>query len=286
MRKTINDMMNYDETYKEQCRSMVFNGNEFLITEVGTSMKEKTKLRVNCDGFGRIRIFKRKKYQDWVANPLPFEPYSIAMGKNSVNELAVQVFQIAKCNLNCWWCFIPDEYKNCNINHTKWFAVNDLLELFIRDTMGTVNVIDISGGNPELVPEFTLQFMLGLEKYGLTEKIYLWSDDVLTTDFLFTKLSESQVQYMSKYKRYGKVACFKGIDDESFGHSVDDQFQIIVEVILVTHDIILGICLRKRSGSQSDQQQIFKCSSHIIYNLFQIYRTLVKNQAFRRKIIH
>lgn len=208
--------MNNDEIYKERCRSMVFNGNEFLITEVGTSMEEKAKLGVNCDGFGRKRIFKRNKYSDWVDNPLPFAPYSIVMGEKSVDELAVQVFQIAKCNLNCWWCFLPDDYKNCNINHTKWFTVEDLLELFIRDTKGTVKVIDISGGNPELVPEFTLRFMSGLEKYGLAEKIYLWSDDVLTTDFLFTKLSEAQVQYMSKYQRYGKVACFKGIDDESF----------------------------------------------------------------------
>lgn len=56
---------------------------------------------------------------------------------------------------------------------------------------------------------------MGLEKLKLSD-VYLWSDDVLTTDYLFTKLSQQQIDYMSNYSKYGKVACFKGIDDESF----------------------------------------------------------------------
>lgn len=203
-------------SYNEQCRNMVLNEQEFLITEVGTTDEDKIRLGVNCNGFGRIRLFERNKDTDWISNPLPFNPYAVVMGGGKVDTLAVQVFQIAKCNLNCWWCFLPDKYKNCSIRHTKWFTVDDLLDLYYYETKGRVKVIDISGGNPELVPEFILQFMNGIEKRNLTNEIYLWSDDVLTTDFMFTKLKKSQVQFMSEYKNYGKVACFKGIDEESF----------------------------------------------------------------------
>lgn len=236
--------------YNEQCRNLIFNGREFLITEVGTSEENKKKLGVNCNGFGRVRQFKRFKDADWISNPLPFDPYSTTMGRGHVDELAVQVFQIAKCNLNCWWCFLPDEYKKCNAQHTKWFSVGNLIDLYIRDTNKAVPVIDISGGNPELVPEFTLSFMQELEKHNLSEKVYLWSDDVLTTDYLFTKLSESQIQYMSDYKGFGKVACFKGIDDESYCFNtcsakseLNSQFLMAKKYVNAGFDIYFYIAL-------------------------------------------
>lgn len=50
--------------------------------------------------------------------------------------------------------------------------------------------------------------MMGLEKLKLSD-VYLWSDNVLTTDYLFTKLSQQQIDYMSNYSKYGKVACLK-----------------------------------------------------------------------------
>ncbi|MBE6320446.1 MAG: hypothetical protein E7075_05695 [Bacteroidales bacterium] len=236
--------------YSENCRNMVFDGEKFLISEVGTSLEDKNILGVNCDGFGRIRKFKRNKDSDWISNPLPFDPFSLKMGVQRVDELDVQVFQISKCNLNCWWCFLPDEYRGCNPNHTKWFSVDELLDLFIRDAYPRVKMIDLSGGNPELVPELTLQFMSKLEKYDLSEKIYLWSDDVLSTDFLFTKLSDSQIQYMADYKNYGKVACFKGIDDESFCFNtcsqksiLDSQLDMATQYIRTGFDLYFYIAL-------------------------------------------
>lgn len=218
--------------HNENCRNQIYNGHEFLITEVGTSSEDKIRLGVNCDGYGRIRLFKRYKDIDWVSNPLPFNPYANAMGEDIVDELPVQVFQVAKCNMNCWWCFIPDEYKKLNNHHNKWFSVADLLELYIRDGKRYSKIIDLSGGNPELVPEFVLQFMMEIEKRNFNDEIYLWSDDVLTTDYLFTKLTSYQVDYMANYHKYGKVACFKGIDDASFCFNTSSPFSMLDEQFL------------------------------------------------------
>ena len=223
--------------YNEQCRNMAFNGHDFLITEVGTSEQDKLRLGVNCDGFGRIRVFKQNKDTDWISNPLPFSPYAFVMGKTKVEELPIQVFQLAKCNLNCWWCFLPDEYKKCKSNHSRWFSVDELLELYMRDARDKTSVIDLSGGNPELVPEFVLSFMMGLEKLKLSD-VYLWSDDVLTTDYLFTKLSQQQIDYMSNYSKYGKVACFKGIDDESFLFNTCSNVSLFREQLIMAKKYI------------------------------------------------
>ena len=225
------ELMHQFSLYNKQCRESIFNGHDFLITEVGVSNEDKTRLGVNCNGYGRIRVFQRSKESDWVNNPLPFNPYANSMGKGVMDELPVQVFQVAKCNLNCWWCFIPDEFKTIKNNHNKWFSVEELLELYLRDGKQYASIIDLSGGNPELVPEFVLQFMLGIEKLNLKNDIYLWSDDVLTTDYLFTKLTPDQIDYMAQYRQYGKVACFKGIDDESYCFNTNSQYSLLDEQI-------------------------------------------------------
>ena len=264
------ELMHQFSLYNKQCRESIFNGHDFLITEVGVSNEDKTRLGVNCNGYGRIRVFQRSKESDWVNNPLPFNPYANSMGKEVMDELPVQVFQVAKCNLNCWWCFIPDEFKNCNIDHCKWFSVDELLELFIRDGKQTANIIDLSGGNPELVPEFVLHFMKGLDKLHLSDEVYLWSDDVLTSDYLFTKLTNSQIQYMVQYQHYGKVACFKGIDDASYCFNIcsrtsflnqqlinakkyiDLGFDIYFYIVLTLSDMN---CINKRISIFFDQLQ-------------------------------
>ncbi len=247
--------------FDESCRSQIYDGSRFLITEVGTSEEDKIRLGVNCDGYGRIRRFMRNKDSDWIDNPLPFDPFSNSMGLERVNDLNVQVFQVAKCNLNCWWCFIPDEYKTCSMEHTRWYSADDLIELYIRDAKDISNVIDISGGNPELVPEFVLGMMQGLERAGVSDKVYLWSDDVLTTDYLFTKLNKKQIEYMTEYRHYGKVACFKGIDSESFSYNTcnsiggfENQLSMAKRYIDAGFDIYFYIVLTMLDTNRIDER--------------------------------
>jgi hypothetical protein len=50
----------------------------------------------------------------------------------------------------------------------------------------------------------------------LTGKVYLWSDDNLSNDYFWRYLTDDQRAVIRNYRNYGRVACFKGIDRESF----------------------------------------------------------------------
>jgi hypothetical protein len=58
--------------------------------------------------------------------------------------------------------------------------------------------------------------MDALENAGLTTSTYLWSDDNLSTDYVFTELTDAQRDQLVGYPNYGRVCCFKGFDAESF----------------------------------------------------------------------
>ena len=185
---------------------------------VTNSEKEKRKLNVNCDEFGMIRIFQRNKFNDWNADPIPMDIISSKMQIKKLDNIPVQMFEVAKCNLHCWWCYLPKQLKNITEEYTKWFSVSELFNLFEREN-NDVKVIYLSGGNPELVPEFVYSFMKELDKRKRSQEIFLWSDDVLTTDFLVEKMSKEQINYMTQYKNYAKICCLKGFDNESFEYN-------------------------------------------------------------------
>lgn len=58
--------------------------------------------------------------------------------------------------------------------------------------------------------------MKAIKQRGLEEKVYLWSDDNLSTDLLWKCLNDKDREIISGYKNYGRVGCFKGFDDISF----------------------------------------------------------------------
>lgn len=201
-----------------RCRNSVIQGNNdtFLLSKIKNSTQEKDLMvPPNCDGYGRIRHFKRTISDDWGMDPLPIDPACKALGMDFPDMIEAEVFQIASCNVRCWYCFVPDDLKKASEYSSKWFSASDMIDLFQRDCEG-IHVLDLSGGNPELVPEWIYHVMLELEKRKLHEDVYLWSDDTLTTDYFFSCLSREQIEYIKKYKFYGKVGCFKGFDAHSF----------------------------------------------------------------------
>ena len=207
------------EEYNSICRNEILKKNKFLMSKIITnSDKEKRRLNVNCNEFGRIRIFQRKKFSDWNEDPIPMDIISNKMKIGKLNEIPVQMFEVAKCNLHCWWCYLPKQLRNITEEYTKWFSISELFDLF-EGEHNNVKVLYLSGGNPELVPEFVYGFMKELDKREKSQEIFLWSDDVLTTDYLVEKMSKEQINYMTKYKNYAKVCCLKGFDNESFEYN-------------------------------------------------------------------
>lgn len=189
---------------------------EILISRLaGSDQQADLTVPPNCDGLGRIRHFHRATPMGWPANPLPIDPAARALGRPGGDMVRAQVFQNAACGWRCWYCFVPFEMLNGNESKSAWLSAERLVSLYTAETERP-DVIDLSGGSPDLTPEWVVWMMDALEAAGLADSTYLWSDDNLSTDYVFTKLSEAERARMVRYRNYGRVCCFKGFDAASF----------------------------------------------------------------------
>jgi len=169
----------------------------------------------NCGGYGRIKHFRIRRYNDWSPDPLPNLPAAAALGRPSDAMLEAQVFQIAACNWNCWYCFVDTDRRNADRANSKFFTAEQLIELMLQEE-SRPDVIDLSGGQPDIVPEWTLWMMEALIQKGLEKDVFLWNDDNLSVDFFKRFLSDNQISRMIEYPKYARVGCFKGFDPSSF----------------------------------------------------------------------
>jgi uncharacterized Fe-S cluster-containing radical SAM superfamily protein len=169
----------------------------------------------NCNGFGRIRHFKLNPASDWPLNPLPIIPAVKYLGINETDMLRAQVFQNSVCNWRCWYCYVDFKLLNGDSRFSKHLSCNDLLDLYEKEPNPPL-LIDLSGGQPDLTPEWVPWMMEALRSRGLENKIFLWSDDNLSNDFFWRYLSPIQINMIVEYKMYARVCCFKGIDEHSF----------------------------------------------------------------------
>ncbi|MNM79183.1 Radical SAM superfamily protein [compost metagenome] len=188
-----------------------------LITNFNNStQKNDFTLPPNCEGYGRIRHFKRGiTNEKWIANPLPIDPVSKALSLDSADLIKAQVFQLASCNWRCWYCFVPYNLLSANPQYAGWLSAKEMID-FYMNLEERPKVIDLTGGQPDLAPEWVLWLMKELEIRNLADEVYLWSDDNLSNDYFFRYLSEADRDYISKYKNYSRVCCFKGFNEESF----------------------------------------------------------------------
>lgn len=198
---------------------------------LGTEQEKDLSEPPNCNGFGRVRHFHRNQ-SNWINDPLPIDPAARFFNiTDRLSEIRAQVFQMAYCNMFCWYCFVPNTLKNAT--NGKWVSVTELIEL-LSNEKNAPKVIDLSGGNPELTPEWIYWFMEELIKRKLENKFYLWSDDTLSTESMFQYMTEEKIRFMAQYKGYGKVCCFKGFDEYSYAFNssfsvkyFDSQFERI-----------------------------------------------------------
>ena len=187
-----------------------------LITSFhNTEQEEDLTEAPNCEGFGRIRHFKRDVGIDWPPNPLPIGPACKALNLPYTNTLRAQVFQTAVCNWRCWYCFVPFNLLAANPKYSAWVEPKTLIDLYLSQSEPPA-IIDLSGGQPDLTPEWVPWMMTELRDRGIDQKVYLWSDDNLSSDFFWRYLSDTDLELISSYANYGRVCCFKGFNTESF----------------------------------------------------------------------
>jgi uncharacterized Fe-S cluster-containing radical SAM superfamily protein len=224
--------------------SIDVEGQRLLITNYhGTEQEQDMSEPANCEGFGRIRHFRRRTSQGWPPNPLPIDPACKALGLPAVDMLVAQAFQNAVCNWRCWYCYVPFNLLSANLKHSTWLSVQQLVDLYLQEPNRPV-MIDLTGGQPDLTPEWIPWMMKALQDRELEHGVYLWSDDNLSNDYFWRFLSDSDREIIASYPMYGRVCCFKGFNAASFAFNTkaapelfDEQFSHMGRLLTVGMDL-------------------------------------------------
>jgi uncharacterized Fe-S cluster-containing radical SAM superfamily protein len=194
-----------------------------LITNFhGTQQEQDFSEPANCQGFGRIRHFRRTTSAGWPTNPLPIEPACRSLGLGLANVLRAQVFQNAVCNWRCWYCFVDFKLLSASRKHSAWLTPRELIDFYLAEP-DPPPMIDLTGGQPDLTPEWVPWMMEELRERRLDKAIYLWSDDNLSNDYFWRYLSDSDRELICAYPNYGRVCCFKGFSAESFSFNTQAE---------------------------------------------------------------
>ena len=240
---------------KYRSEAINIENQKILVTNFhGTEQEKDLTEPSNCDGFGRVRHFRYSTNAPWPKNTLPIQPACAILGIKSPEMLTAQVFQNAVCNWRCWYCFVPFNLLSANKNHSKWMSASELIDLYLQEE-NRPPMIDLSGGQPDLVPEWIPWTMRELRKRGLENNVYLWSDDNLSNDYFWKFLSADDIELISSYKNYGKVCCFKGFDSESFSFNTqaepalyEKQFSLIKKFMKLDLDLYCYVTLTTPSN--------------------------------------
>lgn len=224
-------------------RAIDVDGRRVLITRLeGSDQEADLTAPTNCGGYGRVRHFRLKTSDGWLQNPLPIIPACKALGLPVPEMMEAQVFQNAACAWRCWYCFVPYNLLRADSRTSEWFTAEQLVELYAKEASAPP-LIDLSGGSPDLVPEWIPWMMRALSAAGLDGSTYLWSDDNLSTAYLFDSVCDDDRELMQNYPNYGRVCCFKGFDARSFAFNTraaegdfDRQFEIMRRVLALGLD--------------------------------------------------
>lgn len=240
--KTIINTDAVSERYRKM--SIDISDRRLLVTKFsGTEQEKDFTEPANCQGFGRIRHFRLNSSSGWMANPLPISPACKALGLPLSDTIRAQVFQNAVCNWRCWYCFVPFELLAANRKYSDWLSPAQLIDLYLQEH-NPPQMIDLTGGQPDLTPEWVAWTIEEIKKRGLEQKIYLWSDDNLSNDYFWRFLSEKQREMISTYPKYGRVCCFKGFNADSFAFNTladaqlyKRQFELMRRLLMTGIDL-------------------------------------------------
>jgi uncharacterized Fe-S cluster-containing radical SAM superfamily protein len=225
-------------------RSIRPDTKQLLMARIGGSEQEDDLSEPpNCQGYGRIRHFRMQTPSPWPVNPLPMLPASHRLNLPVDYVTNAQVFQNAACNWRCWYCYVPFNLLAANERHAGWLSAEQLVGLYLAEESRPL-VLDCSGGQPDLIPEWIPWMMAELRARDVADAIYLWSDDNLSNDFFWRYLTPGQLREVAGYRNYGRVCCFKGFNADSFSFNTkadaalfDRQFELFARLLTLDLDL-------------------------------------------------
>jgi len=221
----------HDLLAEELRKKSIIGVDKFLITNFRGSLQEKdfTK-KPNCSNFGRIHHFKYDCGKDWVNNPLPEEVAAWKLGLPIEGLEKVQIFQNAACNWRCWYCYVDYDCLLASNDRAEFKTADDLIDLFLKEKDRPLT-IDMSGGQPDIIPEWPIRMMEALIKRNLEKEYFLWLDDNLSLDFAWKYLTKSDFLLMKTYRNFGRIGCFKGFSPASFHENTNAPSELFKQQI-------------------------------------------------------
>ena len=249
-------------TYSQKLRDKTWRPqtSELLVARLKDSDQEADLSEPpNCGGLGRLRHFSRQTNLGWPDNPLPIEPAEHFLGRVLGDAAVSQVFQNLACNWRCWYCYVPFNLLGGNAGRGEFVTASDLVQRHF-ETEDPPPIIDISGGQPDLVPEWTLETLRAVEDNVRSSDTYVWTDDNLSTTYLWDFLDESEISWMSSQPNHGRVGCFKGFDEESFTFNTraapqlfDFQFEVFKRLLGEGFDLYGYVTLTSPGSDKIEQ---------------------------------
>ena len=239
---------------------MRLDSGELLVsTYTGSGQEGDLTEPPNCSGVGRVRHFHRSTSPGWPENSLPIDPARRFLSLGAADTIEAQVFQNAVCNWRCWYCYVPFNMLAGNEKRSAWVTPRQLVDEYLALT-DRPPMIDLTGGQPDLVPEWVPWTMTALEDTGTSESVYLWSDDNLSNDYFFRYLSDETRATIADFPGYGRVCCFKGFDEQSFAFNTkaspdlfDRQFALFSNLLSAGLDLYAYATFTTPSGDDVTQ---------------------------------
>jgi uncharacterized Fe-S cluster-containing radical SAM superfamily protein len=151
---------------------------------------------------------------------------------------------------------------SADVARSEWKTAVELLDMYWSESERPA-ILDLSGGSPDLLPEWVVWMMDAIEDTGRKSSIYLWSDDNLSSDYLLSQ-GHSLLSRMESYGHgYGKVCCLKGFDPFSFSFNTgaepagfEEQLRILEGYAKCGIDLYLYITLT--SPPRSDDGELVR----------------------------
>lgn len=227
----------------ELIRERLMKDGKFLIARIGGSRQEGGKKKVLDDYFrykdyidneewykATLKEIWSSKFiglrKDYLTRPIieakileyqnPSYSAALRMGGDPRDYNKVFTVQLAGCDYDCNYCYVPKELNVANPRAGNYFSAGEIIDRFLfakNNSLEPMNVVRISGGNPGLAPEIIIDILDELKKRKLN--IYIWIDSNLSTPVYMKNLGES-FKNILRQKNVGVVGCFKGVAEEDF----------------------------------------------------------------------
>lgn len=219
---------------------LIRSDDRVLIADLrGSAEADDAYTQINCGGLGRIRIFETYAFHADTKDPIENRRTRAFLCQRRLTEERVrtQVFQLAGCTWRCWYCYVDEDRLSGNPRLGRWLSSKELVDLFEKE-VEPASVLDLSGGQPDLVPQWPVDVLRELAGRPALSTVHVRSEDNLTGRLITDVLTIADVDFLSQSQNYTRIGCFKGFSEDSFsfntralGSLYERQFECAKDIL-------------------------------------------------------